>query len=161
MDSIDPSKGMSTLDATMEDSCGDRPKAPRKKMGPVEKEASVHEEMKRMQKLPTNSTYVTHRLRVLNKILQLLSIQSMICCVLCMILIRSRREMNFIPVFDTILLFLLLPCISENCITRTGVGVAFCWAFYVNPTNLFQAVNLPSWISVFLETWVQICSVTH
>lgn len=75
MDSIDPSKGMSTLDATMEDSCGARPKAPWKKMGPVEKEASVHEEMKRMQKLPANSTYVTHRLRVLNKILQLLSIQ--------------------------------------------------------------------------------------
>ncbi|XP_020417482.1 uncharacterized protein LOC18781517 isoform X2 [Prunus persica] len=66
---------MSTLDATMEDSCGARPKATWKKMGPVEKEASVHEEMKRMQKLPANSTYVTHRLRVLNKILQLLSIQ--------------------------------------------------------------------------------------
>ncbi|GKV42516.1 hypothetical protein SLEP1_g49911 [Rubroshorea leprosula] len=31
--------------------------------------------MKRMSQLPANSTYVTHRLRVLNKILQLLSIQ--------------------------------------------------------------------------------------
>ncbi|KAI5333320.1 hypothetical protein L3X38_023451 [Prunus dulcis] len=71
----EPLTGMSTLDATMVDSCGARPKAPSEKMGPVEKEASVHEEMKRMQKLPANSTYVTHRLRVLNKILQLLSIQ--------------------------------------------------------------------------------------
>ncbi|GMP65678.1 hypothetical protein CsSME_00026373 [Camellia sinensis var. sinensis] len=47
-----------------------------KKMGCEEKKAAVHEEMKRMNKLPANSTYATHRLRVLNKILQLLSIQS-------------------------------------------------------------------------------------
>ncbi|KAH0986750.1 hypothetical protein GBA52_013927 [Prunus armeniaca] len=57
MDSIDPSKGMSTLDATMEDSQVPDPKALWKKMGPVEKEASVHEEMKRMQKLPANNLY--------------------------------------------------------------------------------------------------------
>ncbi|KAM7498755.1 hypothetical protein LguiA_023169 [Lonicera macranthoides] len=38
------------------------------------KKAAVHEEMMRMNKLPPNSTYATHRLRVLNKILQLLSI---------------------------------------------------------------------------------------
>lgn len=69
-------KGMSSLDVTMEDSSGGvQPKAQWKQMGPAEKEASVHEEVKRLQKLPTNSTYVTHRLRVLNKILQLLSIQ--------------------------------------------------------------------------------------
>lgn len=67
---------MNSLDVTMEDSSGGaQPKAQWKQMGPAEKEASVHEELKRMQKLPTNSTYVTHRLRVLNKILQLLSIQ--------------------------------------------------------------------------------------
>lgn len=36
---------------------------------------AVHEEMKRVQRLPSNSTYATHRLKVLNKILQLLSIQ--------------------------------------------------------------------------------------
>ncbi|XP_028127553.1 uncharacterized protein LOC114324028 isoform X4 [Camellia sinensis] len=48
-----------------------------KKMGCEEKKAAVHEEMKRMNKLPANSTYATHRLRVLNKILQLLSIQVM------------------------------------------------------------------------------------
>ncbi|KAJ9153634.1 hypothetical protein P3X46_027055 [Hevea brasiliensis] len=43
--------------------------------GNEEKEAAVHEEMKRMNQLPVNSTYAAHRLRVLNKILQLLSIQ--------------------------------------------------------------------------------------
>ncbi|XP_062015635.1 uncharacterized protein LOC133732163 [Rosa rugosa] len=67
---------MSTLDVPMEDSSGGvRPKAQLKQMGPAEKEASVHEEVKRMQRLPAHSSYVTHRLRVLNKILQLLSIQ--------------------------------------------------------------------------------------
>ncbi|KAF7146495.1 hypothetical protein RHSIM_Rhsim04G0017500 [Rhododendron simsii] len=41
----------------------------------VDKKAAVDEEMKRMNKLPANSAYATHRLRVLNKVLQLLSIQ--------------------------------------------------------------------------------------
>ncbi|EEF31336.1 conserved hypothetical protein [Ricinus communis] len=40
-----------------------------------EKKAVVQEEMKRMNQLPANSSYASHRLRVLNKILQLLSIQ--------------------------------------------------------------------------------------
>lgn len=40
-----------------------------------QKQAEVHEEVKRMSQLPTQSNYVTHRLRVLNKILQLMSIQ--------------------------------------------------------------------------------------
>ena len=44
-------------------------------MGHEEATVAVHEEMKRVQKFPSNSTYATHRLRVLNKILQLLSIQ--------------------------------------------------------------------------------------
>ncbi|KAL4619476.1 hypothetical protein ACB092_06G081900 [Castanea dentata] len=46
-----------------------------KQVGYEEKTAAVHDEMKRMNRLPANSTYATHRLRVLNKILQLLSIQ--------------------------------------------------------------------------------------
>ncbi|KAG5551208.1 hypothetical protein RHGRI_009587 [Rhododendron griersonianum] len=41
----------------------------------ADKKAAVDEEMKRMNKLPANSAYATHRLRVLNKVLQLLSIQ--------------------------------------------------------------------------------------
>ncbi|KAF9672869.1 hypothetical protein SADUNF_Sadunf11G0089100 [Salix dunnii] len=44
-------------------------------MGNEEKSASSHQEIKRMNQLPATSRYVSHRLRVLNKILQLLSIQ--------------------------------------------------------------------------------------
>ncbi|OIT34665.1 PREDICTED: uncharacterized protein LOC109244387 [Nicotiana attenuata] len=46
-----------------------------KQMGSEEKREAVHEEMKRMSRLPPSSAYATHRMRVLNKILQLLSIQ--------------------------------------------------------------------------------------
>ncbi|KAH6767970.1 hypothetical protein C2S51_013306 [Perilla frutescens var. frutescens] len=46
-----------------------------KQMGSEEKKAVVNEEMKRMQRLPPNSSYASHRLRVLNKIHQLLSLQ--------------------------------------------------------------------------------------
>lgn len=41
----------------------------------IDKKAAVDEEMKRMNQLPANSAYATHRLKVLNKVLQLLSIQ--------------------------------------------------------------------------------------
>ncbi|KAJ6886926.1 hypothetical protein NC651_027316 [Populus alba x Populus x berolinensis] len=44
-------------------------------MGNEEKTAAVHEEIKRMNQLPATSSYVSHRLLVLNKILQLVSIQ--------------------------------------------------------------------------------------
>lgn len=46
-----------------------------KKVGADEKKTAVHEEMTRLSRLPQNSVYVSHRTRVLNKILQLLSIQ--------------------------------------------------------------------------------------
>ncbi|KAI3457507.1 hypothetical protein Pfo_014170 [Paulownia fortunei] len=46
-----------------------------KQMGDEEKAAAVKEEMKRMQRLPPNSRYASHRLRVLKKIQQLLSLQ--------------------------------------------------------------------------------------
>ncbi|CAL0303800.1 unnamed protein product [Lupinus luteus] len=36
------------------------------------KQAAVHEELKRMRRLPRNSTYSAHRIRVLNKALQLI-----------------------------------------------------------------------------------------
>ncbi|GAB2284565.1 hypothetical protein Dimus_019020 [Dionaea muscipula] len=39
------------------------------------KKAAIQEELRRMHLLPANSAYATHRLRVLNKILQLMSIQ--------------------------------------------------------------------------------------
>lgn len=41
----------------------------------IDKKAAVDEERKRMNQLPANSAYATHRLKVLNKVLQLLSIQ--------------------------------------------------------------------------------------
>ncbi|KAK9089420.1 hypothetical protein Scep_028502 [Stephania cephalantha] len=40
-----------------------------------DKKAAVHAEMERVNKLPAHSSYATHRIRVLNKLLQLLSIQ--------------------------------------------------------------------------------------
>ncbi|KAK9212365.1 hypothetical protein WN943_001747 [Citrus x changshan-huyou] len=43
------------------------------KKGNEEKKAAVQEEVKRMNKLPANSAYASHCLRVLNKILQLMS----------------------------------------------------------------------------------------
>lgn len=67
--------GSVTLDQTMDSRVSTQPKNQQKKMGYEEKNAAVHEEMKRMKRLPVNSTYATHRLRVLNKILQLISIQ--------------------------------------------------------------------------------------
>ncbi|CAJ1978608.1 unnamed protein product [Sphenostylis stenocarpa] len=48
---------------------------PQKQMWCEKKQAAVHEEVKRMNQLPANSAYVTHRLKVLNKILQLMSVQ--------------------------------------------------------------------------------------
>ncbi|XP_027176101.1 uncharacterized protein LOC113775427 [Coffea eugenioides] len=50
-------------------------KAAWNRKGLEEKKAAVDEEISRMNKLPPNSTYATHRLRVLNKILHLLSMQ--------------------------------------------------------------------------------------
>ncbi|XVF04097.1 hypothetical protein REPUB_Repub05bG0052400 [Reevesia pubescens] len=76
MGSFEQSKGSSAvIDQTMEESGGTNPRVQWKQMGYEEKTAAVHEEMKRMNRLPATSTYATHRLRVLNKILQLLSIQ--------------------------------------------------------------------------------------
>ncbi|KAL5818761.1 hypothetical protein ACOSQ4_022603 [Xanthoceras sorbifolium] len=46
-----------------------------KKMGDEERKASVNNEIKRMNQLPSTSSYVIHRLRVLNKILQLIFLQ--------------------------------------------------------------------------------------
>ncbi|CAA3006910.1 Hypothetical predicted protein [Olea europaea subsp. europaea] len=46
-----------------------------KQMGNEEKKTAVNEEMIRLNRLPANSSYASHRLRVLDKMLQLLSIQ--------------------------------------------------------------------------------------
>ncbi|XP_022139403.1 uncharacterized protein LOC111010342 [Momordica charantia] len=59
----------------MESKVSAPPKNNWKQMGHEETTVTVHQEMKRVQQLPSNSAYATHRFRVLNKILQLLSIQ--------------------------------------------------------------------------------------
>ncbi|XP_024976705.1 uncharacterized protein LOC112514456 [Cynara cardunculus var. scolymus] len=46
-----------------------------KQTGCQDKMTAVHEEIKKVNQLPAHSTYATHRMRVLNKILQLLSVQ--------------------------------------------------------------------------------------
>lgn len=40
-----------------------------------EKNAAVHAEIERVSRLPSNSSYAVHRMRVLNKILNLISVQ--------------------------------------------------------------------------------------
>lgn len=40
-----------------------------------DKRASVHDEIARVNQLPSNSSYAVHRMRVLNKLLHLMSIQ--------------------------------------------------------------------------------------
>ncbi|KAJ6801321.1 uncharacterized protein M6B38_360835 [Iris pallida] len=44
-------------------------------MGFEEKKSAVHAEMERMSQLPANSSYASHRMRVLKKILHLVSIE--------------------------------------------------------------------------------------
>ena len=44
-------------------------------MGYEEKSSVIQEEIKRVSKLPSNSVYAVHRLKVLNKINELLSVQ--------------------------------------------------------------------------------------
>ncbi|KAF3596146.1 hypothetical protein DY000_02022037 [Brassica cretica] len=44
-------------------------------MGCEEKSSVIQEEIKRVSKLPSNSVYAVHRLKVLNKINELLSVQ--------------------------------------------------------------------------------------
>lgn len=51
-----------------------------KQLGVEGKKAAVNEEMRRLNQLPSNSSYVVHRSRVLSKIMQLLSVQVLECC---------------------------------------------------------------------------------
>lgn len=64
MDAVNNSTGSSTIHMTMEN--GGSTQATK---------AAVQEEIKRMTQLPANSAYASHRLRVLNKIMQLMSLQ--------------------------------------------------------------------------------------
>ncbi|KAG6689407.1 hypothetical protein I3842_11G173500, partial [Carya illinoinensis] len=75
VDSLDHFWGSCAVDQTMDSGVSTQPKYQQKQMGYQEKKAAVEGEMNRMNRLPANSTYAVHRIRVLNKILQLLSIQ--------------------------------------------------------------------------------------
>ncbi|PON44585.1 hypothetical protein PanWU01x14_265700 [Parasponia andersonii] len=75
MDVLNSLQGSSSLDVTMEDRASTHPKCGRQPVVSESNRAAVLEELNRMSKLPATSTYVSHRLRVLNKILQLLSLQ--------------------------------------------------------------------------------------
>ncbi|KAK7405187.1 hypothetical protein VNO78_06386 [Psophocarpus tetragonolobus] len=74
VDSFNHLKGSNTVDQMMESGAINQPE-PQKQMWCEKKQASVNEEIKRMNQLPANSAYVSHRLKVLNKILQLVSVQ--------------------------------------------------------------------------------------
>ncbi|KAL4390570.1 hypothetical protein AHAS_Ahas03G0158300 [Arachis hypogaea] len=73
MDMVDHKEGGNTLDQMDIEDIG-RPEQ-HKSTWCERKQAAVDEEMKRMSQLPANSTYVVHRRRVLNKILQLMTMQ--------------------------------------------------------------------------------------
>ncbi|KAL2472846.1 uncharacterized protein Fot_48582 [Forsythia ovata] len=78
VDPFEPEKGSNALNSvpTQNPSGTGVNKNVWKQMGNEEKKtAAVNEEMSRLNRLPANSSYASHRLRVLNKILQLLSIQ--------------------------------------------------------------------------------------
>ncbi|XP_018851619.1 uncharacterized protein LOC109013851 [Juglans regia] len=75
VNSLDHFWGSCAVDQTMDSRVSTQPKYQLKQMGYQEKKAAVEGEMNRMNRLPANSSYAVHRIRVLNKILQLLSIQ--------------------------------------------------------------------------------------
>lgn len=73
MDSLEGLKGSNALNQSKE--THSQVNQPGKLMTHEEKQAAVHQEISRMNKLPANSSYASHRLRVLSKVLHLLSIQ--------------------------------------------------------------------------------------
>ncbi|XP_015896640.1 uncharacterized protein LOC107430314 [Ziziphus jujuba] len=75
MASLNDSKGSGTFHMTMVSEGSTQSKDGWRVMGNEEKKAALHEEMKRMNQLPANSSYASHRLRVINKVLSLMSLQ--------------------------------------------------------------------------------------
>ncbi|KAM6553579.1 hypothetical protein CsatB_014341 [Cannabis sativa] len=75
MDALSSFQGSNSLEVKMEDRAIAQPECGRPPIVSEAKRAAVQEELKRVNKLPATSTYASHRLRVLNKILQLLSVQ--------------------------------------------------------------------------------------
>lgn len=78
MDALNDTEGCNTFHVTMVSGVtaqSNRSKDGWKVMGNEEKKAALHEEMKRMNQLPASSIYASHRLRVINKILSLITLQ--------------------------------------------------------------------------------------
>lgn len=74
VDSLNNLNGSNTLDQMMDDGATHQPAA-QKPVWCARKQAVVQDEIRKMNQLPANSTYVAHRLKVLNKIMQLMSVQ--------------------------------------------------------------------------------------
>lgn len=75
MDAVNNSTGSSAIHITMEKGGSTQSKGPWKIFSLEATKAAVQEEIKRMTQLPVSSAYASHRLRVLNKIMQLISLQ--------------------------------------------------------------------------------------
>lgn len=87
-----------------------------------EKSGVIQEEIKRVSKLPSNSVYAVHRLKVLNKISELLSVQ-----VSCNHL-SSHNYQTFETLHLTKFCFFVL---IENIVPGEGVRIALHTAFSV------------------------------
>lgn len=98
-------------------------------MGCEEKSSVIQEEIKRVTKLPSNSVYAVHRLKVLNKINDLLSVQ-----VSCQISYFGWNKMMIMkPVLNMLLVMsiFVFRVVTEDIVAREGVRVALHTALSV------------------------------
>ncbi|XP_047342803.1 uncharacterized protein LOC124946282 [Impatiens glandulifera] len=68
-------QGRNALNKSRENITGIQSRDGLKELSSENKTAAVQEEVRRMSRLPSTSSYAVHRLKVLNKVLQLLSLQ--------------------------------------------------------------------------------------
>lgn len=75
LDPLDRHQGKNAHDLTKESTVGTQATDQWTQIWNQEKRAAVQAEMNRVKELPAKSSYAMHRIRVLNKVLQLMSIQ--------------------------------------------------------------------------------------
>ncbi|KAJ4976945.1 hypothetical protein NE237_002051 [Protea cynaroides] len=75
LDPLNHLEGTSALDQSKDSSVATQASTQWRQMGNDEKMTAVQSEMTRVNQLPVNSSYATHRKRVLNKVWRLLSVQ--------------------------------------------------------------------------------------
>lgn len=115
-----------------------------KRMGFDEKKTAVHEEMKRMNQLPANSSYATHRLRVLNKVMQLMSAQ--VTSILSGVYQYHRCELRVLPVLaflrliQNVLLHVELLYENYMLVTSQDMHLDICRVV----CSIFPCINLCS-----------------